>query len=158
HRPLRTLLIAGSASIGAGLLVAACSGTAGQGSAGGTTNGSAHRALSEPVAGAAPMPSGRAARSGTFTGSSGKLARLVLPAQSIIYTANLSVRVSKSDSVTAAATHATSIVTAVGGYVSGEQEIIPPGGHSAPQINLELKIPVAQYGPTLAKLKELGKQ
>ena len=82
----------------------------------------------------------------------------MLSAQSIIYTATLSVRVSTSESVTAAADRASGIVTAVGGYVSGEQEIIPPGRHQIPQVDLTLKIPVAQYRPALAKLSALGTQ
>ena len=91
----------------------------------------------------APSP-GKAVYSGASA------ARLALSTQSIIYTAALTVRVSD---VTAKATEATGFVTAVGGYVSSEQEIIPPGKQGVPQINLELKIPAAQFFPTLAKLK-----
>src|SRR6185312_3593766 len=80
--------------------------------------------------------------------------RLVVSAQSIIYTANLTVRV--KGGVTAAANQATTIVTAAGGYVAGEQEIIPPGKHGIPQFDLILKIPVGRYGPALAQLKALG--
>jgi hypothetical protein len=54
--------------------------------------------------------------------------------------------------VTATASQVTAIVTAVGGYVSGEQEIIPPGNQGIPQINLVLKIPAAQFSQTVAKL------
>ncbi|MGN6681809.1 MAG: DUF4349 domain-containing protein, partial [Streptosporangiaceae bacterium] len=86
-----------------------------------------------------------------------KLAKVVLPARSIIYTANLSLRVTKGSTVSAKADQAANIVTAVGGYVSGEQEIVPPGKHRVPQIDLTLKIPSAQYAPILAKLKgQLG--
>jgi hypothetical protein len=152
HGAVRTLLIAGAASVGTGLLVTACSGTAGSSnqSAGGSGGGA-------PLA--APAPEHRAAAQGAGSGKAltGKLANIVLPPQSIIYTASLSVRIKKG-SVTAAADEATSIVTAVGGYVSGEQEIIPPGKHGTPQIDLVLKIPSAQFSPALAKLALLGKR
>lgn len=101
---------------------------------------------------AAPAPAGAGGKLVT-----GRLARLTLPTQSIIYTAFLTVRVTD---VTAAATKATSIVTGVGGYVSGEHEFIPPGRHGTAQVTLELKIPVAQYSQTLATLRSaaFGKQ
>ncbi len=148
QRAVRTLLIAGAASVGAGLLATACSNTAsGSGSGGTASNGGG-----APARQAAPA-SGKAAFG--VTGRSGKLANIVLPPQSIIYTASLSVRITKG-SVTAAANQATSIVSHAGGYVSGEQQIIPPGRHQVPQIDLTLKIPVAQYGSALAGLKGLG--
>ncbi len=145
---VRTLLIAGAASVGTGLLATACSNTT-SGSGGGASNSGAGGA---PARQAAPA-SGKADFGGTVR--SGKLANIVLPPQSIIYTASLTVRITKG-SVTAAADQATSIVTAAGGYVSGEQQIIPPGRHQVPQIDLTLKIPAAQYGSALARLKGLG--
>ncbi len=150
HGAVRTFLIAGAASVGTGLLVTACSGsgTASNQSGGGGGNPNA-----------APLAGHRAAAHGTASGRAltGKLANIVLPPQSIIYTANLSVRIKKG-SVTAAASQATSIVTAAGGYVSGEQEIILQGKHGTPQIDLVLKIPSAQFSPALAKLALLGKR
>ncbi len=148
HGAMRALLIAGAASVGTGLLLTACS-AAGSQSGGG--NGTAAGA---PLKASAPSAEHKAEGSA----SGGRLAHLVLSAQSIIYTASLSVRVSTSESVTSAADRASGIVTAVGGYVSGEQEIIPPGRHQIPQVDLTLKIPVAQYRPTLAKLSALGTQ
>jgi len=59
--------------------------------------------------------------------------------------------------VTAQATKAVKFVTKAGGYVSGEQETIPPGDHRTPQVSLEVKIPVALYRPTLARLRTLGR-
>src|SRR5260370_6151592 len=115
---LRTLLIASAASVGTGLLLAACSSTFG--SAGGGTgapaghlsgNGAARQAAGAP--GKAFAPSAAQQR--------GALAALTLSTQSIIYTADLTLRVKD---VTAAGTAATGDVTAVGGYVSSEQEII----------------------------------
>jgi len=153
---LRTLPIAAAAFVGAGLLLAACSGTAGTGSSsgGGAAGTAPHQGRvpsAQGVANGAAVPGAGAAGStgkAAYGGASG--ARLALSTQSIIYTAELSVRVSD---VTAQATEATGFVTAVGGYVSSEQEIIPPGRQGVPQINLELKIPAAQFSPTLAKLK-----
>ncbi len=159
---LRTLLIAAAAFVGAGLLLAlltACSGSSLSG--GGSAASAPHRA---PVPGAPGTQNGAGMSAQSAAGSPGKAvyggasaARLALSTQSIIYTAELSVRVSD---VTAKATEATGFVTAVGGYVSSEQEIIPPGKQGVPQINLELKIPAAQFFPTLAKLKApaFGKQ
>lgn len=151
---MRTLLIAGAASVGTGLLVTACSGTvngSGGGSGGGAPGVPGHGAAAQP---AARAPAGSGPKSAVRTGT-GRLARLLLPAQSIIYTADLSVRIKKG-TVSAAADQATGIVMAAGGYVSGEQEIIPPGRHRVPQIELVLKIPVARYRPALAKLAGLG--
>ncbi|MGN6793209.1 MAG: DUF4349 domain-containing protein [Streptosporangiaceae bacterium] len=158
HGALRTLVIAGAASLGAGLVVTACSASSSSnGSGGGTSNG--------PVAG--PAAAGHQAAAGTpaFAGDNagngasgrvtGKLANLVVPDRSIIYTANLTLRIKKG-SVTGKADQAANFVTTVGGYVSGEQQIIPPGKHQVPQVELTLKIPVAQYAPVLARLKELG--
>jgi hypothetical protein len=85
------------------------------------------------------------------------LAKLVVPERSIIYTASLMLRIKKG-TVTGRADQAANYVTAVGGYVSGEQEIVPPGKHQVPQVDLTLKIPVAQYGPVLAQLKGLGRK
>ncbi len=77
---------------------------------------------------------------------------MTLSTQSIIHTAFLTDRTRQ---VTAAATTDTNIVTAVGGYVSGEQETVPPGRFGVPQITLELKIPATQWAPVVAKLRGL---
>lgn len=144
----RTLLLACAASAGTGLLLTACSTaspTAGALSAPHAINGAGDRAA---ASGASGSP-----RYGT---SNGKLATVVLPSQSIIYTAHLTVR---AKDVAAAAAEATSIATAAGGYVANRQETIPPGRHQVPEANLELKIPVAAYTTTLTNLSaHLGKQ
>jgi Domain of unknown function (DUF4349) len=150
HPAMRALFTAGAASVGTGLLLAACSAAGSQSGSGGGAGAPLHAPGRSAQKAAAP---GMGTASGTRTGT-----HLVLSAQSIIYTATLSLRVIKTESVTAAADRASGIVTAVGGYVSGEQEIIPPGRHQIPQIDLTLKIPVAQYRPTLAKLSALGTQ
>ena len=85
-------------------------------------------------------------------------ARLVLATQSIIYTADITIRVVKD--VTATASKVTTIATTAGGYVAGERETFPRGKFGVPQINLVLKLPAAQFTQTLAKLSapDLGKR
>ena len=149
QRTLRTPLVAAAAFLGTGLLLAACSGSAQSGSSGagsGTENGAAGVPAAHQRAAAVPSTAYGAA------GSSGSAARLTLSTQSIIRTAYLTDRVK---SVTAAATADTNLVTAVGGYVSNEQETVPPGARGVPQISLQLKIPVAQYFPVLVKVRNL---
>ena len=161
HGSLRTLLIAGAALGGTGLAVSACSGSSlsATGSGGGAARQAAAPAAGAPAAQkAAGDFAANSGASGTRTAITGKLAKVVLPARSIIYTANLSLRVKKGSTVSAKADQAANIVTAVGGYVSGEQEVVPPGKHRVPQIDLTLKIPSAQYAPILTKLKGLGEK
>jgi hypothetical protein len=159
HNALRIFLLACVAFAGSSLLLAACSGRTLR-----ATGAPAARHLA-PVnrQAAAPMPNaGGAANPGFATsdkasGSRAVRTHFVLSTQSIIYTAFLSVRVSKD--VTGVATKAAEIVTAAGGYVSGEQETIPQDKHNAAVVHLQLKIPVAQYTATLATLRStLGKQ
>ncbi|HEX9033114.1 MAG TPA: DUF4349 domain-containing protein, partial [Streptosporangiaceae bacterium] len=148
----RTMLLAGAAGTGLTLL-AACSGaTSGSGtsSAGGTA--AVHSGINAQQAAPIPGPAPKAA----YGQSDNQNARLVLSAQSIIYTADLALRVKD---VTLAATLATGIATGAGGYVSSEQQTIPPDRFGTPQVMLELKIPVAQYHQALATLStKLGRQ
>jgi hypothetical protein len=77
------------------------------------------------------------------------------PDQSIIYTADLTLR---AKDVTTVANLATNLVTGVGGYVADEQVTLPPSGTpGTAEVNLQLKIPVAQYPATLRSLKALGR-
>jgi hypothetical protein len=149
-----------AAACGAGLLLAACSGGASQASstAGGSTagrgfasangsSGSGARAVPAPVT---PL-SGQAQVHGPA-----RTARLVVPGQSIIYTAGLTVR---AKDVASAASLATSIVTGAGGYVASEQSTINPAHHARSTVSLVLKIPVAAYQATLRQLSgRLGDQ
>jgi hypothetical protein len=155
---LRTLLIAGAVTVGAGLLLSACSGSVGSASGGGTAAGRPvfNKAAQRAAGVLAPAPHLAAGAGGTANGAAqnGTVTALTLSTQSIIFTANLTLRVKD---VNAAGTAATGDVTAVGGYVSSEQEIIPQTKVGIPQINLQLKIPVAQYQQTFAKLSQLGK-
>jgi hypothetical protein len=151
QQALRALLIAAAASIGTGLLLTACSATAGSG---GGAAGS--HSLSDPGAASGPKArapvagapgAGSANTGGRFSGP--KAARLALSTQSIIFTAGMTIRVKD---VTATASEVTNIAAAVGGYVAGEREMFPQGKFGIPQINLVLKIPAARFTPTVAKL------
>src|SRR5258708_39787058 len=124
---VRTLLIAAAASVGTGLLLAACSASSPSSSGAGSTT--MHRGLVTGAPGAVngPVMSGQAA--GAAGNSAGKAVygpatapKRALSTQSIIFTADLTGRVKD---VTATASQVTAIVTAVGGYGSGGQEIIP---------------------------------
>jgi hypothetical protein len=154
---LRVFLPACAVLAGSGLLLAACSSRALKAS----SAPAARNGAAVPGQAAAPVPAPRAAaRHGTATSNSAARAvrvHFLLSSQSIIYTAFLSVRVSKD--VTGVAAKAAKIVTYAGGYVSGEQETIPQNKHNAAVVHLQVKIPVAQYSPTLATLRTmLGKQ
>ena len=147
-----------AAACGAGLLLAGCSGgasqassTAGQGSAAfhsaaGASGSGAVRSVPAP----AGLP-GQAQERGPA-----QTARLVVPGQSIIYTAGLTVR---AKDVASAASLATSIVAGAGGDVASEQSTINPAHHARSTVSLVLKIPVAAYQATLRQLSgRLGDQ
>ncbi len=150
--PLRTTALTCAAlTSGAALLLAGCSGSSASSASsapahGGTTSNGAAGAparAAEPAAGLASPPAAQAAR-------------LALASQSIIYTASLTIQ---AKNVTAAAARATGIVTAEGGYVSSEQSSVSPAGHGRSTVSLQLKVPVAGYQPTLARLSAvLGTQ
>ena len=153
---LRTFLIAGAATCGTGLLLAACSAPGSGGGSGTVSSGSAGMPAAAPAHRAASGNSAAAKTAfGTESGQSGR-AHVVLSAQDLIRTAYLTVRVPKGKSVTAQADAASGFVTAAGGYVSGEQDIVPPGD-ATPQVTLQLKIPSAQYDSVLPRLVILGK-
>lgn len=145
---------------GASLLLAGCSGgTSGSASFGassprhGTVSGSAGSTATG--GGEAPLAAPAAPR-GPGQSSPATTARLVVPSRSIIYTAGLTVRAAN---VARAATLATSIVTATGGYVASEQALLHPPNHARATVSLQLKIPVAAYGATLRQLSStLGSQ
>ena len=150
---LRTLLIAGAASCGTGLLLAACSAA---GSGGGTSTGTA----GIPAQGAAPRAAsgnGADARTsyGAASGSSSSRTLVTLSTLDIIRTAFLTVRVPQQTTVAGQANIASALVTRAGGYVSGEQDLLPPRG-GTPQVTLQLKIPSAQYNAVLPQLVKLG--
>jgi hypothetical protein len=88
-------------------------------------------------------------RAGAGVARTAQVAKLALASQSIIFTASLTIQAAD---VPAAASRATAIATAAGGYVSGEHASASPAGHAQAQVSLQLKIPVAQYPATLSKL------
>ncbi len=144
--PLRTtaLTCAGLMS-GAALLLAGCS----QGSSASSPSPVGQAAA--PNAGSMHAAGVPAAPASGFS-SAAQAARLTLASQSIIYTASLTLQAAN---VTAVASRATGIVTAVGGYVSSEHASVSPTDHARSAVGLQLKIPVAQYPATLSKLSAL---
>ncbi|HTW00271.1 MAG TPA: DUF4349 domain-containing protein [Streptosporangiaceae bacterium] len=159
--PLRTtaLRLAGLVS-GAALLLAGCSQAGQSGTASSASRPAANHAAAAPAApvngaGQALQPAGgtRAASGAGAAAPSAQAARLALATQSIIYTATLTVR---ATNVTAAASQATSLAVAQGGYVSSEHASARASDRTRPTVSLQLKIPVAVYQPTLGKLARLG--
>ena len=155
-RNCRTLLIASAAAVP---LLAACSST--PSAAGGTGAAPGRQAAHRGLVGApgAPVPAPTAANGPSYQTlklagqQPARLTRITVPSQSIIYTADLVLRV---NNVTTVAAVATGIVTGAGGYVAGEQTNQRQG--TTPQVSLTLKIPVAAYYATLSHLAGLGHQ
>jgi hypothetical protein len=157
RRGLRaTALSIAAAASGASLLLAGCSaGSSAAGASAPAFRGTAGSAGAGKMA-ALPAPAPRGAIAGPAQSAAATTTRLVVPSQSIIYTAGLTVR---TTNVAKAASRATSIVTATGGYVASEQASIHPAGHARAMVSLQLKIPVAVYGATLRQLStRLGSQ
>jgi len=149
--PLRTTaLVLAALMSGAGLLLAGCSG------------GSSPESASPPARGAVGSGAGAAAvpapgrTAGSASSPASQASQLALASQSIVYTASLTIQ---AKNVASAATRATGIVTAEGGYVSSEQATIDPRDPAGSAVSLQLKIPVAQYPRTLSTLSTaLGTQ
>jgi hypothetical protein len=145
--PLRTTVLtcAGLMS-GTALLLAGCSQSGPATAAGMAAPRSVHAAAPVPVE-AAP---GSSAPNSAAQGA--PAARLALASQSIIYTASITIQ---AVNVTAAASRATGIATAAGGYVSSEQASVSPADHARAAVSLQLKIPVAQYPAMLSRLSAM---
>lgn len=150
-RSLRSLIVLISVCAGSGLMIAACSSAANQRSSAGTAarpaivNGPASAQFGTSAGARLAVPSA-AAKATELT----KLA----PIQSIIYTANLTLRVKDVDG---AATQATNDVTAAGGYVASEQQVQATAPSGA-EVDLTLKVPVSAYHQQLTQLIRLGKR
>jgi Domain of unknown function (DUF4349) len=152
-----------AAAIGSLILagaVAGCSGgssSSGSGLAGAGSAASAAPSAAGAFAGAnagssaanAPAAAGSAA-GGT---GAGVAVKYTPTGQQLIYTAQLTVRAA---SVEAAISRATSIVSAAGGYVSTENAASGSGQPSQATATVTFKVPVAQYGTTLAALSGGG--
>jgi hypothetical protein len=151
--PLRTtaLRLAGLVS-GAALLLAGCSQAGPSGSASSAARPAAQHAAAGQAEG---VPAAAQPAAGAKSVPTAPSARLALATQSIIYTAALTLR---ARNVTAAASQATSLVLAQGGYVSSEHASTRAANRMRPTVSLQLKIPVAVYQPTLSKLARLGTQ
>ena len=151
--PLRTTaLVFAALTSGVALLLAGCSGSS-AGSPRSAAAGAHGSAISGAGIPAVPAP-GRAA--GSASAPASQASQLALASQSIIYTASLTIL---TKNVTAAATRATGIVIAEGGYVSSEQATINPRDPARSTVSLQLKIPVAEYAGTLSTLSTaLGRQ
>ena len=148
-------LLIGSVLLGGGMFLAGCSASSNSGAssseAAGQQAGPAAAAAAPPRAAA----SGSAFGNGGGRGGTGTTARLA-PASSIIYTAQLTVRVSD---VSSAAAQAAQIADGAGGYVSGETAKVDPDHPSRATASVQLKIPVAAYAATLGRLgRRLGTQ
>jgi Domain of unknown function (DUF4349) len=147
--------IAGIIICGCGL--AGCSGSPSRSaSSAGNAGVPAAQNAASPVNGnaaAAPAPdsgfAGSASGTSAGTGASATSARLIPASQSIIYTAQLSVR---ARSVSAALGQATRIVTAAGGYVSSEDASADPDKPAEATATVTFKVPVTTYQSTLASL------
>lgn len=111
----------------------------------------ANGAIASPaVAGAASAASGSQSAAGTAgAGQDASGARLAPAGQQLIYTAQLTVRARDVDD---AVSQATSIATAVGGYVSSENASSDPAQPSQSLATVTLKIPVVVYSTTLSEL------
>ena len=139
-----------------GAAVAGCSGSA-SGSASYPAAGSAVVPVDSASA-AAAAPAGSSAQkgfaaAGSAAGQKATAAKYVPAGQQLIYTAQLTVRAA---SVSSAASRATSIVSAAGGYVAGENASSGQGKPSQATAIVTFKIPAAAYAATLAALSGGG--
>jgi hypothetical protein len=144
------LIVVASLCVGSGLLVAACSSSASQS----PTAGPAKRVIANAPAASGAVAPFRANDAGQGAPSKATNLSKLTPNRNIIYTATLTLRVTD---VAAAATSATSAVTAVGGYIASEQQTQATGRGTADEVDLTLKIPAPAYTQTLADLTRLGK-
>jgi hypothetical protein len=131
-----------------GALLAGCSGSSSSSAAAGSVAENA--AAGAPAAASASAAAGAGVSAGSSSSSSSSSsAKVARSGQQLVYTAQLKVRAA---SVSDAVSRATAIVTAAGGYVSGEQATT---GKQA-TATLTLKIPAAGYPATLAALSGRG--
>jgi Domain of unknown function (DUF4349) len=103
----------------------------------------------EPASSAGAVNGKSVAGTGAGTGQDASAARLAPAGQQLIYTAQLTVRARDVDN---AVSQATSIATAVGGYVSSENASSDPAHPSQSLATVTLKIPVVVYATTISEL------
>lgn len=130
---------------GAILLITGCSGGPGTGASSSMAPGTAGVPAGVPHAPAVHggLPSGAAKLTGLAP----------LASQSIIYTANLTLR---ARDVTAAAAQAARIAQAAGGYVASESSMTGRAHHKNAAVLIQLKIPAGAYPGSLTALSKLG--
>jgi hypothetical protein len=152
---LLVALPAGLALISMAALAGCSGGSASSSAASSAGAQDAHAAggaiASPAVAGAGSAASGSksSAGIGAGAGQDASAARLAPAGQQLIYTAQLTVRARDVDN---AVSQATSIATAVGGYVSSENASSDPSQPSQSLATVTLKIPVVVYSTTLSEL------
>ncbi len=127
-------------AVTAGLLAAGCS------AAGNSASSSS--AAGVPRAAAQPVTAG-----GHSAASGGAALTDLASAQSIIYTASLTVR---AGHLTQAASEATQLAKVAGGYVAAENTALNRAHPGRSTVSLQLKIPVAGYQRVLGALSGLG--
>jgi Domain of unknown function (DUF4349) len=155
-----------TAGLAAGLIITAvllagCGGTTSGASS--SAPGTVHAgklATGPPAASAAPganAAAGSSARRPATAGAAGAPARLSAAGPDIVYTASMTVRVPE---VSQGAAQAAQIAARAGGYVSQENLAPAPvrARAGAGAASIQLKIPVAAYPATLARLAGLGMQ
>lgn len=150
--------ITAAAGLGAitAVLLTGCSGSGSSG-ASSAPNGAA-AAPHVPAGAAAGDGTGQKAAAGgaSASGGAGTTARLAPSSAQLIYTAELTVRVTDLGRAVPAATQ---IVATAGGYISNENTVTSPAHPAQSTASLQLRIPVAAYPATLAKLGgQLGQQ
>jgi hypothetical protein len=164
-RSARHRLFGAAAVSSLALIVAATA----AGCSGSTASSSSGASLAEPPAASAASSANAAAPAAAGSSSSSAQvgladgaapdkaananAKFAATGQSLIYTAQLTVRAS---SVKTAVSRATSIVTAAGGYVSGENASAGNGKPSQATATVTFKIPAVAYASTLAALSGGG--
>lgn len=136
-RTTRILLAAAAGLLAAGCAAAGHSASSSPGAAGGPRNA----AVPAPAAAGHSAARGGAALAGLAS------------SQSVIYTASLTVR---AGNLTRAATGATQLARAAGGYVSAEDTALDRAHPGRSTVSLQLKVPVASYQRVLGALVGLG--
>ena len=149
---------AGVIAAGVCLLAAGCSaGSQPAASAGDTGSSARHAIMGAAAAPAAPLPKS-AAHGNAALGSQARKGALRLSAlgplsPSIIYTAGLTVQ---APNVETAASRATSVAEAAGGYVSAEHTVLSRKRSVRERVDIQFKVPVGSYPATLTALGALG--
>jgi hypothetical protein len=137
--------------VATGLLILLAAGCSTGGSNSSSAAGSAAAPAQARVPGAAEIAGGTGSAQSGASPAAGRHAA-ALPAgsgQAIVYTASLTVR---ATDISRAASLATRIAAAAGGYVSSENTLLDRAHPAQSTVSLQLKIPVAAYPATVSAL------